>query len=102
MACGGCAGAVAAPTRVWGDSDRLSDVIDAVAPAKHAPRWKAKLSEEDMETVRNWKALSSEDKAALGFTAGLISNLNAALDPPPAPAPAAPGAVLMNPGVVLV
>ena len=69
-------------------------MIDAVAPAGRAPGWKAKLVEEEVDTVRDWKALSAEDKAALRFKGGLISNLNAALNPPaPAPVPAAPAPV---------
>lgn len=70
-------------------------MIDAVAPAGRAPGWKAKLVEEEVDTVRDWKALSAAVKIAK-FSAGLIGMLNAALNPPvpaPAPVPAAPAPV---------
>ncbi len=89
-----CADGAAAPApaapRVWQDTDSLSAVIDAVAPADLVAGWKAKLFEEELETVYHWKALS-ESVMIAKFTARLLGTLNAELNPPAAPAPA-PGA----------
>ena len=90
---GAAAPAPAAPRRVWKDTDPLSDVIDAAVARNPTTRearavgWKARLSEEELVTVRDWTCLSADLRNAK-FTAGLIGTLNAELNPPAVAAPA--------------